>query len=86
MEITMIEMRWLTREEEETIIPPVHNIQYGMPFDKHIVTKRKLQYRQQIDTTVRAGGAGTWDTASLARTANWQWSEWRDVPEVTDGQ
>ena len=66
----MIEMRWLTREEEETIIPPVHNIQFGMPFDKHIVTKRKLQYRQQIGTTVRA----------------MQWSEWKDVPEVLDGQ
>ena len=48
--------------------------------------ERILQYRQQIDTTVRAGGAGTWDNASLARTANWQWSEWRDVPEVLDGQ
>lgn len=42
-----------------------------------------LQYRQMIDVTVRAGGAGTWDQASLARTANYQWSEWRDVPEVT---
>jgi hypothetical protein len=51
--------------------------------------ERVLQYRQQIDVTVRAGGAGTWDNASLARTANMQWSEWRDVPEVTevaDGQ
>ena len=44
--------------------------------------ERVLQYRQQIDVTVRAGGAGTWDTASIARTANWQWSDWRDVPEV----
>ena len=48
--------------------------------------ERVLQYRQQIDVTIRAGGAGTWDNASLARTANLQWSEWRDVPEVADGQ
>ena len=39
-----------------------------------------LQYRQQIDVTIRAGGAGTWDTNSLAQTANWQWSEWKTVP------
>ena len=39
-----------------------------------------LQYRQRIDTTVRAGGAGTWDNESLAKTANYQWSEWRTVP------
>lgn len=45
-----------------------------------------LQYRQKVDVTVRAGGAGTWDSASIVRTANWQWSEWRDVPEVLDGQ
>lgn len=39
-----------------------------------------LQYRQQIDVTVRAGGAGTWGADSLAQTANWQWSEWKTVP------
>lgn len=43
-----------------------------------------LQYRQMIDTTIRAGGAGTWDTASIARTANMQWSDWRDVPVVEE--
>lgn len=43
--------------------------------------ERKLQYRQQIDVTVRAG---QWDTASIAQTANWQWSEWRDVPLVAE--
>jgi hypothetical protein len=43
--------------------------------------ERKLQYRQQIDVTVRAG---QWDTASVAQTANWQWSEWRDVPLVAE--
>jgi hypothetical protein len=80
----MIEMRWLTWEEEENIVPPTHQIQFGKPFDKHMVTKRRLQYRQKVDTTIRAGSAGTWDTDSLARTANMQWSEWRDVPEVVD--
>lgn len=43
-----------------------------------------LQYRQRIDIAVRAGGAGTWDNESLNRTANWQWSEWQDVPWVVE--
>ncbi len=43
--------------------------------------EQKLQYRQQIDVTVRAG---QWDAASVAQTANWQWSEWRDVPLVAE--
>ena len=77
-----MEMRWLVWEEEEYIVPPTHDIQFGKPFDKHMVTKRKLQYRQKVDTTVRAG---MWDTAGIAQTANMQWSEWRDVPEVTNG-
>ena len=46
--------------------------------------QRVLQYRQKVDTTIRAGGAGTWDTGSIARTANIQWSEWRDVPTVAE--
>ena len=46
--------------------------------------ERVLQYRQQIDITVRAGGAGTWDNTSIARTANYQWSEWLDVPEIVE--
>ena len=45
---------------------------------------RVLQYRQRVDVTVRAGGAGTWDADSLARTANWQWSAWKDVPLVAE--
>ena len=45
-----------------------------------IEVPKVLQYRQMIDTTIRAGGAGTWDSASLERTANYQWSEWKDVP------
>ena len=42
--------------------------------------EKVLQYRQMIDTTVRAGGPGTWDNASIARTTNMQWSAWRNVP------
>ena len=82
----MMEMRWLVCEEEETLVPPVHSIQYGKPFEKVMATRRKLQYRQKVDITVRAAAAGMWDNESLARTANMQWSEWKDVPEVTDGQ
>lgn len=77
----MMEMRWLVWEEKEYIVPPTHDIQFGKPFDKHMVTKRKLQYRQKVDTTVRAG---MWDAAGIAQTANMQWSEWRDIPEVTN--
>jgi hypothetical protein len=42
--------------------------------------ERRLQYRQQIDVTVRAG---MWvNTVNL--NANMQWSEWRDVPLVAE--
>ena len=77
----MIEMRWLAYDEEEVVVPPTYQIQFGKPFDKVMTTKKKLQYRQKIDTTVRAG---MWDAAGIAQTANMQWSEWRDVPEVTN--
>lgn len=40
---------------------------------------RTLQYRQRVDTTVRAG---MWDNAAIVKTANYEWSEWIDVPEV----
>jgi hypothetical protein len=39
--------------------------------------ERRLQYRQQIDVTVRAG---IWPADSTSATANMQWSQWRDVP------
>ena len=42
---------------------------------------RKLQYRQKVDVIVRAG---QWDAAGIAQTANMQWSEWRDVPMVSE--
>ena len=51
-------------------------MRWYVPADGH----RVLQYRQKIDTTIRAGGAGTWDQASIARTADYQWSEWITVP------
>jgi len=42
--------------------------------------ERRLQYRQQIDVTVRAG---MWvNTNNL--NVNMQWSEWRDVPLVAE--
>ena len=70
----MIELRWFTRDSKLDIS------------EDHIpcyAKERVLQYRQKIDVTVRAG---MWDAAGIAQTANMQWSEWRDVPEVTDGQ
>lgn len=42
---------------------------------------RKLQYRQQVDTTIRAG---MWPAPDMARTANMQWSAWHDVPEIVE--
>lgn len=78
----MIEMRWLTWEDEEYPTIPTHEIQFGRKYDKVRVTKQKLQYRQKVDITVRAAAAGMWDNESLAKTANMQWSEWRDVPTV----
>jgi len=41
-----------------------------------------LQYRQRVDVAVRAGMG--WDANSLAQTANWQWSQWQDVPLVAE--
>ena len=41
---------------------------------------KRLQYRQQIDVTVRAGMWVNTDNLN----ANMQWSEWRDVPLVAE--
>jgi hypothetical protein len=41
---------------------------------------RRLQYRQKYDVTIRAGL--NWSNEDLSRTANYQWSDWHDVPEV----
>lgn len=78
----MMEMRWLVWDDEEYPKIPPHEVQYGRKYEKVLVTKRKLQYRQMIDVTVRAAAAGMWDQKSIAETANMKWSEWRDVPEV----
>lgn len=77
----MFEMRWLTWEEEENIIPPVSQIQFGKPFDKHMVTKRKLQYRQMYNSTIYAGMP---TQEQMNQTAKMVWSEWKDVPEEHD--
>jgi len=77
----MIEMRWLVYKEEETLVPPVHSIQYGKPFEKVMSAKRKLQYRQQYNATVYAGMPGQ---DFINQTAKTVWSDWKDVPEVTN--
>lgn len=69
----MIELRWITRDSKLDIS------------EDHVpcyTKERVLQYRQKVDVAVRAGMG--WDANSLARTADWQWSPWRDVPEVAD--
>ncbi len=67
----MIEMRWLTRDSTLDIS------------EDHIpcyTKERVLQYRQKVDMTIYAGLGPFPDSAR-----NMQWSEWQDVPEVTDG-
>jgi hypothetical protein len=78
----MMEMRWLTYKEEETLVPPTYQIQFGKKFDTAMVVKRKLQYRQQYNATVYAGMPGQ---DHINQTAKMVWSEWKDVPEVEDG-
>jgi hypothetical protein len=73
----MMEMRWLEYQEEEAVVPPTADIQYGKPFDRVMVTKQKLQYRQKYNATVYAGMP---DQDFMNRTATYQWSEWKDVP------
>lgn len=43
--------------------------------------ERVLQYRQKYDTTVRAG---MFNALEELKTANYQWSEWMDVPVVQE--
>jgi hypothetical protein len=45
-----------------------------------VVGEKVLQYRQKIDITVRAEVAGMWNNESIMRTANMQWTPWKDVP------
>lgn len=63
-------------------MPPLSEIQFGgPPFPKRMVEKRKLQFRKFVNTTVYAGMPGQ---DFVNRTAVMQWSEWADVPEVTE--
>jgi len=77
----MMEMRWLEYTEEETVVPPSFQIQYGSKFDTAKVVKKKLQYRVLQNTTVYAGMP---DGAFKDKTANIQWSNWIDVPTQTE--
>jgi len=68
----MIEMRWLTRDSDLDIS------------EDHIpcyAKERVLQYRQMYNTAVYAGMPGQ---DFMDRTAKMAWSEWKDVPEVTN--
>lgn len=67
----MIEMRWLVTNYE----------------------KPKLQYRQIVDKTVRPQPAGPFGTPVIYHTPlgqvppvnqDWQWTSWRDVPNVEE--
>lgn len=40
-----------------------------------------LQYRQKIDTTIRAG---MWSNEDMIKTASYAWSDWVDVPEYRE--
>lgn len=77
----MIEMRWLEYECEETVVPPFSQIQYGKKFDTATVIKKKLQYRVYQNVAVYAGMP---DQDFMNKTANMQWSPWRDVPTVRE--
>lgn len=44
--------------------------------------EKVLQYRQKVDTTIRAGT--NWTLPETRITTNMQWSNWTDVPEVKD--
>lgn len=77
----MMEMRWLEYQEEETVVPPSFQIQYGKKFDTATVIKRKLQYRVYQNTAIYAGMP---DQDFINKTATMAWSPWRDVPVVTE--
>lgn len=76
-----MEMRWLEYEEQETIVPPSYQVQFGKKFDTAVVIKKKLQYRVMQNTTVYAGMP---DQDFVNKTANMQWSPWQDVPTVKE--
>jgi hypothetical protein len=72
------ELRWYTWDEEEYILPD-GPIQYGRQAEKGLVTKKKLQYRVYQNVAVYAGMPSQED---MARSAKYQWSDWKDVPTV----
>ena len=77
----MMEVRWLEYQEEETVVPPSFQIQYGKKFDTAKVIKRKLQYRVYQNTAIYAGMP---DQDFINKTAKMAWSPWVDVPVVTE--
>jgi hypothetical protein len=77
----MMELRWNCTTEEETVIPPVSQIQFGKPFERQTVVKKKLQYRVYQNTAIYAGMP---DQDFMNKTAKMAWSEWRDVPEYVE--
>ena len=72
------ELRWYTWEEEQYVLPD-GPIQYGRKSEKGLVTKQKLQYRVYQNVAVYAGMPSE---ADMARSAKYQWSDWKDVPTV----
>jgi|688.fasta_scaffold11565_2 hypothetical protein len=67
----MIELRWMRRGTGRQIID-----RYGLDANE---VETVLQYRQKVDTTVRAG---MWSDQDKLKTAHWEWSDWQDVPTV----
>ena len=74
----MMELRWYTWDEEQYILPD-GPIQYGRKAEQGLVTHKKLQYRVYQNVTVYAGMPSD---ADIARSAKFQWSDWKDVPTV----
>lgn len=77
----MIEMRWVCTTEVETVPFDFARDTIGGKPRTQTVVKKTLQYRQKVDVTVRAG---IWPADDIVRTANYQWSEWKDVPEIVE--
>ena len=73
------ELRWYTWDEEDYPSIPPSQIQYGRQYDKVLVTKKKLQYRVYQNVAMYAGMPSQED---MARSAKYQWSDWKDVPTV----
>lgn len=50
--------------------------------------QRTLQYRNWVDTTIRTGMPGINYGVPMGQippvNGNWQWTEWKDIPEVVE--